>query len=98
MLRPDATRRLTCRDVAVELRGFEPLTPCMPCSFGLLPYPRSGAGRPVHWSSGSDRDCPLDTAGVRRLWHAGGTADKNDEASTWRRWLPDRPEGEARPR
>jgi hypothetical protein len=26
----------------VELRGFEPLTPCMPCSFGLLPHPRSG--------------------------------------------------------
>jgi hypothetical protein len=25
----------------VELRGFEPLTPCMPCSFGLLPHPRS---------------------------------------------------------
>jgi hypothetical protein len=24
------------------LRGFEPLTPCMPCSFGLLPHPRSG--------------------------------------------------------
>jgi hypothetical protein len=28
----------------VELRGFEPLTPCMPCSFGLLPHPRSEAG------------------------------------------------------
>jgi hypothetical protein len=26
-----------------ELRGFEPLTPCMPCSFGLLRCPRSGA-------------------------------------------------------
>jgi Domain of unknown function (DUF4386) len=25
----------------VELRGFEPLTPCMPCSFALLHYPRS---------------------------------------------------------
>ena len=28
----------------VELRGFEPLTPCMPCSFGLLPHCRSGTG------------------------------------------------------
>src|SRR5215218_3102120 len=27
----------------VELRGFEPLTPCMPCSFGLLLRPRSEA-------------------------------------------------------
>jgi hypothetical protein len=25
----------------VELRGFEPLTPCMPCSFGVLSHPRS---------------------------------------------------------
>ncbi len=31
MLRPEATRRLTCGFVVVELRGFEPLTPCMPC-------------------------------------------------------------------
>jgi hypothetical protein len=31
VLRPDATRRLTCDSVVVELRGFEPLTPCMPC-------------------------------------------------------------------
>jgi hypothetical protein len=30
MLRPDATRQLTCGSVVVELRGFEPLTPCMP--------------------------------------------------------------------
>jgi hypothetical protein len=35
---------LTCAVVVVELRGFEPLTPCMPCSFGLLPHRRSGAG------------------------------------------------------
>jgi hypothetical protein len=28
----------------VELRGFEPLTPFMPCSFGLLPHPRSEMG------------------------------------------------------
>jgi len=26
----------------VELRGFEPLTSCMPCSFGLPTHPRSG--------------------------------------------------------
>jgi hypothetical protein len=35
----------------VELRGFEPLTPCMPCSVGLLPHTRSEAGaRPDHVS------------------------------------------------
>jgi hypothetical protein len=27
----------------VELRGFEPLTPCMPCSFGPPTFRRSGA-------------------------------------------------------
>jgi hypothetical protein len=26
-----ATDQLTCGDVGVELRGFEPLTSCMPC-------------------------------------------------------------------
>jgi hypothetical protein len=30
VLRPEATRRVTCGVVVVELRGFEPLTPCMP--------------------------------------------------------------------
>jgi hypothetical protein len=32
---------LTSGFVWVELRGFEPLTTCMPCSFGLLSHPRS---------------------------------------------------------
>jgi hypothetical protein len=48
---------------------------------------------------------PLDTARDRSLWHAGGTAwhaggtaGENDEARTWRRRFPARPEGEARPR
>jgi hypothetical protein len=65
VLRPEATRRLTCGSVVVELRGFEPLTPCMPCSFGLLPHPRSGMG--AH-SNGllevtvTDRYVPLVTA------------------------------------
>jgi hypothetical protein len=31
VLRPEATRQLTSCYVVVELRGFEPLTPCMPC-------------------------------------------------------------------
>jgi hypothetical protein len=47
VLRPEATRRLTCGVVVVELRGFEPLTPCMPCSFGPLRSPRSGASGPL---------------------------------------------------
>jgi hypothetical protein len=41
----------------------------------------------------SDRDCPLHTAGDRCLWHVGGTAGENDDAPTWRRRLPARPEG-----
>jgi hypothetical protein len=33
----------------VLVRGFEPLTSCMPCSFGLLPHPRSEPGaQPDH--------------------------------------------------
>jgi hypothetical protein len=39
VLRPDATRRLTCDSVVVELRGFEPLTPCMPCHAHQLTRP-----------------------------------------------------------
>jgi hypothetical protein len=31
VLRQDATWRLTCGFWVVELRGLEPLTPCMPC-------------------------------------------------------------------
>jgi hypothetical protein len=34
VLRPGATRRLTGGVVVVELRGFEPLTPCMPLMLG----------------------------------------------------------------
>src|SRR5215207_1970817 len=56
------------------------LTPCMPCSFGVLPHPRSEPLSPAHRASRSDRECPLDTAGDRCLWHAGGTADENDDA------------------
>jgi hypothetical protein len=29
----------------------------------------------------SDRDCPLDTAGDRCLWHVAGTAGENDDRS-----------------
>jgi hypothetical protein len=58
------------------------LTPCMPCSFGLFPHPRSGIGAPAQWPASSDRDCPLDTAGDRYLWHVGGTADENDDVRT----------------
>jgi hypothetical protein len=33
---------------------------------------------PAPRPSRSDRDCPLDTAGDRCLWHAGGTAGENN--------------------
>ena len=46
MLRPNATRRLTCGSVVVELRGFEPLTPCMPLMCGWFTSPR--ATSPTH--------------------------------------------------
>jgi hypothetical protein len=36
VLRPEGTWRLTCACVVVELRGFEPLTPCMPLMLGYL--------------------------------------------------------------
>jgi hypothetical protein len=50
------------------------MTPCMPCSFGLLRFRWSGAGAPVQRPPRSDRDCPVDTDGDRCLWHAGGAA------------------------
>ena len=49
------------------------MTPCMPCSFGLLPHPRSEAVRPAHRPPPCDRECPLVTAGDRCLLHVGGT-------------------------
>ena len=77
--------------------GPERLTPCMPCSFVLLPHSRSEAGgQPIG---------PLRVTVVVRwiplLSAAYGTrvaAGENYEARTWRRRLPARPEGEARPR
>jgi hypothetical protein len=42
---------------------------------------------PAQRPASSDRDCPLDTAGDRCLWHVGGTAGENDEARAWRRRL-----------
>jgi hypothetical protein len=39
VLRPKATRPLTCCYVVVELRGFEPLTPCMPSMCGGFTTP-----------------------------------------------------------
>jgi SLT domain-containing protein len=29
----------------------------------------------------SNRDCPLDTAGARSLWHAGGMASEDDDCA-----------------
>jgi len=39
VLRREATRRVTCGVVVVELRGFEPLTPCMPLMRGWFTSP-----------------------------------------------------------
>ena len=56
----------------------------MPCSFGLLLLPRSGAVHPSQRSMCSDRDCPVDTARARSLWHAGGTIGEDDDGSQGR--------------
>jgi hypothetical protein len=39
--------------------------------------------RPAQRPSPTDRDCPLDTARDRCLWHAGGTAGESGGAYTW---------------
>src|SRR5215211_5936399 len=51
------------------------------------PPPQVRDGRLAQWPPWSDRGCPLDTARDRCLWHAGGTAGENDDASPWWRWL-----------
>jgi hypothetical protein len=82
----------------VELRGFEPLTPCMPCSFGLLPHPRSEPcaqpDRPLEVTV-TVRWIPLVPAayGTRVARPARTTI-----VSRLARRLPAHPEGEARPR
>jgi hypothetical protein len=35
--------------------------------------------RPAHWPPRSDRDCPLDTARARCVWHVGGTAGEDKD-------------------
>ena len=42
------------------------------------PPPQVKAVSAAHRPTTSDRGCPLDTAGDRCLWHAGGTAGQND--------------------
>jgi hypothetical protein len=43
--------------------------------------------RPAHRPPQSDRECPLDTAGDRCLWHVGGTASESNNACTRHRQL-----------
>jgi hypothetical protein len=54
-------------------------TPCMSCSFRLLPT-QVRAMSPAQRLSWSDRGCPLHTAGDRCLGHVGGTTGENDDA------------------
>ena len=63
--------------------GLNP-DPLHAMQFRATPPPQVRDQRPAHWSSPSDRGCPVDTAGVRCLWHADGTAGENDDAPTWR--------------
>jgi hypothetical protein len=80
-LAPSPSSDATSRGIEIRLVRLEGcLTPCMPCSFGLLPFPRSGPYAQPDPLPSSDRDYPLDTAGARRLRRAGGTAGENDDA------------------
>jgi hypothetical protein len=57
----------------VQLGRFEPLTPCMPCGFGLVHSPRSGAGAQPNGHlevTVTVHSIPLVTAAR----HPGGTA------------------------
>jgi hypothetical protein len=100
---PSASRacRDECRTTEVasgmhwRSSGLTPLH-AMQCRAATASQVRSKQA--VQRSSPSYRDCPLDTAGDRCLWHAGGTVGENDDARTWRRRLPVQPEGGARPR
>jgi hypothetical protein len=69
--------------VSVEMRGLHircgwPVDPLHAMQFRAGPLPQVRGGCPAQRAPGSDRDCPLVTAGDRCLWHAGGTADEND--------------------
>jgi hypothetical protein len=55
--------------------------------FRPSPEPEVSVRRPAQQRSRSDRECPLDTAGDRCLWHVGGTTKENDDARAWRRRL-----------
>ena len=63
---------------ATQQRQIEPLTPCMPCSFGPLRFPWSGADGPLSGPLGvtvTDRWIPLVTAAcgtrpVSTMWFA----------------------------
>ena len=83
------TRKLSRSDMADPLHAMQ---------FLASQEVQVRGGCPSYRPPRSDRDCPLDTAVDRCLWHASGTAGENGDAPTrWRR-LPARPEGEAGPR
>jgi hypothetical protein len=67
--------------------GSMPLDPLHAMHFLGLTVAQVREGWPADRPCRSDRECPLHTAGDRCLWHAGGTAGKNDDAPTWRRRL-----------
>ena len=68
--------------MVVELRGFEPLDPLHAMQFRPALAAQVRRVQPAQRLSPSDRDCPLDTARDRCLWHAGGTAGENDDRAT----------------
>jgi hypothetical protein len=96
MLQSDSRPAPSLLSAGLGTQG-QPVTPCMPCSFGLLQCARSGADAQATDPVGvtvEDRRVPLVTAAcgtqVARLarmttFHLAATA-------------PARPEGEARPR
>ena len=105
--RPCSQRRLSCGydhqhrcGLVVHGRKAEPtltrLDPLHAMQFRLPPLPQVRSWRPARWSSRSDRDCPLDTAGDRCLWHVGGTAGETGDGSYVAAMAPAARVGEAR--
>jgi hypothetical protein len=71
-------------ETATEAQLHDPLHAMQ---FRAPPPPQVRDRRPAQRPASSDRDCPLDTACDRCLWHVGGTAGENDGARTWPLWL-----------
>jgi hypothetical protein len=87
---------MSAMEVVSNLLGYPRAggpTSCMPCSFGLLPHPRSEpCAQPIRLRrvTVTVRQIPLVTAA---LWHAGSTAGENGNAPHLAARAPSWPRG-----